>query len=104
MNATQHFQHDGLNLGRMLSYSKSAYAYKYPSHQVYFNANIFTESEGKVWYGDLDLTFDTPRLAVIAKACGEPLYVLREMDGRFENENISATEMKAAAVAVIHNT
>jgi len=81
------FDRHGLMMGRMISGSKSLYREKYPDHEVYFNANIVIESAGKVWYGDIDLTLDTPKLQEVANVLGEPLYVLYEMDARFENEN-----------------
>jgi hypothetical protein len=86
-------------LGRMLCYSKSAYYHRHPDHVVLFNANIYTEDEGKVWYGDLDLTIDGDRLAMVATEAQQTLYVLREMDGRFGKEIRSIAELKDVAVA-----
>ena len=86
-----------LNFGRMLSGSKSGYMNANPDHEVYFNANVFTR-EGKLWWGDLDITIDAEKLQNIAEAMGEKLYVLREMDGRFENEEISEIEIMKKAV------
>ena len=54
-----------------------------------WNANIVTKSEGKVWFGDLNLTREGDKLKEIAKEFGEPLYVLREHDCRFGTENDS---------------
>ncbi|HRT03412.1 MAG TPA: hypothetical protein P5513_05690 [Candidatus Diapherotrites archaeon] len=81
------FSDNGLRLGRMISGSKSWYSEKYPDHLVIFNANIITESRGKIWYGDLDITFEIEKLKKIAKILNEDLYVLYESDARFENEN-----------------
>ncbi len=83
----------------MISFSKSSYIQKYPDHITLFNANIFTQSEGKVWYGDLDLTLDGDCLVKIAREANCALYVLREMDGRFENEKIDSKLLKDIAVA-----
>ena len=92
------FEKHGLNIARMLAWSKSRYREEYPDHVVVFNANVFTESSGKVWHGDLDLTKDGDKLSFISKEIGEPLYVLREMDGRFENENLEFEMVKEKAI------
>lgn len=84
----------------MIAWSKSAYRQQYPDHVVYFNANIFTEEEGKVWFGDIDISADGGRLQEVANEAGRTLYVLREMDGRFENETQSASELKEVAAAI----
>ena len=68
---------------------------------VVFNANIITEPEGKVFYGDLDLTLDEEKLQLIAKEINRDLYILREMDGRFEHENDSIESLKSKAIKVI---
>jgi len=81
----------------MISGSKSGYRERNPNNEVYFNANIFTLEEGKVWYGDLDLTKDLSILETIAKSIRKDLYILREMDGRFENENPSQAHIIKAA-------
>jgi hypothetical protein len=88
---------EGLNFGRMLSGSKSRYKEANPHNEVYFNANVFT-SEGKLWWGDLDITIDAEKLQNIAEAMETKLYVLREMDGRFENEDISEIQIMQKAV------
>ena len=66
---------------------------KYPDNEVYFNANIFTLEEGKIWYGDLDLTLDESNLTKIAKELNVDIYILSEMDGRFENEKSSKKQI-----------
>jgi hypothetical protein len=43
--------------------------------------------QGKVWFGDLNITKEGKKLAVIVKNIGEPLYILRERDCRFSTEN-----------------
>ena len=86
---TETFYSNGFMISRMISGSKSGYRERNPGNEVYFNANIFTLEEGKVWYGDLDVTKDLSALEEIAKTIGKDLYILREMDGRFENENPS---------------
>lgn len=69
-------------LGRMMSGSKSGYKGGRPV----WNANICTRSKGKIWYGDLDLAKDAAKLSAFAKERGEPIYILKERDARFENE------------------
>ena len=97
----QAFKNYGMIEGRMISGSKSLYRSMHPENVVYFNANIFTLSEGKVWWGDLDLTLDEDILKNIAESMREDLFVLREMDGRFENENITQGEIISRAIAKI---
>jgi len=70
----------------MISMSKSGYHEAYPTHAVVFNANVCTADGNKVWYGDLDLTLDEPKLKQLARTLDTTVYVLSEMDGRFENE------------------
>jgi len=81
------FMDNGLMTGRMISGSKSGYRDRYPDNLVIFNANIATKKRGKVWYGDLDVTLDYEKLEAVAEILKEDLYILYEMDGRFENEN-----------------
>lgn len=69
--------------GRMISYSKLSP----PGEKCVFNANIITKSNGKVWYGDINLTKEGKLLKEVADYIGEPLYVLRESDCRFRTEN-----------------
>ena len=91
------FASNHLLLGRMISASKTA-----PKGQIcVFNANVFTGTGGKMWYGDLNLTKDAEKLQAIASALGEPLYVLRERDGRFANEERPFEEVEKVAVAKI---
>lgn len=74
---------------------------KFPENEVYFNANIFVLGEGKIWYGDLDVTKDMDRLENIAKELGKDLYILREMDGRFGNEELKDSEIITRAMCKI---
>lgn len=73
------------NKGRMICASKGQYRYDNPRNVVLFNANLCT-NEDKLWYGDVDITVEADKLKKIASELNEVLYVLREMDGRFENE------------------
>jgi len=84
--------------GRMISYSKSNYIKANKFNVVAFNANMCIAGE-KIWHGDLDITKDVIALSNIAKIAGETIYILNEMDARFENEedfNINS------AIAIFH--
>lgn len=78
--------------GRMISGSKSGYRRRYPKNFVCFNANVVIEGLGKVWYGDLDITLDEALLVRLAQLLEREVYVLYEIDGRFENEENPKTE------------
>jgi len=95
------FVNEGLDLGRMISYSKSGYMERNPKSEVYFNCNVFVLGEGKIWYGDLDVTKERESLEKIASEMGKDLYILREMDGRFENENLEDSEIIRRSVCKI---
>jgi len=95
------FMNNGLMIGRMISGSKSGYRDRYPKNLVVFNANIVTKSRGKVWHGDLDVTIDYEKLESVAEVLEEDLYILYEMDGRFENEDAGFPYWESKAVAKI---
>jgi hypothetical protein len=97
----QIFSTNKLMMGRMISGSKSGYYDEYPDNLIVFNANVVIESRGKIWHGDLDVTRDMENLEKIAETLEEPLYILREMDARFENEDAGVKFWKTRAVAVI---
>lgn len=69
--------------GRMISTSKVWFRKRHPDHPAVFNANVCIAPPRKIWFGDLDLTEDEPRLAVLARALDTKVYVLNERDGRF---------------------
>jgi hypothetical protein len=98
----QSFYDEGLIPGRMLSWSKSGYREKFPENEVYFNANIFLLGEGKVWYGDLDVTRDFSILQKIASSLGKSIYILRELDGRLDKEDLSDSEILKFSVKTIN--
>jgi hypothetical protein len=91
------FYNKGLAPGRLISYSKSSYRKRFPENEVYFNGNIFTKELGKVWWGDIDLTVSSDILQEIANEIQMDLFVLSEMDGRFENEDKVFDEVKKVA-------
>lgn len=100
-NLQELFDEKGFRIARMISGSKSGYRNAHPDNLVCFNANIFVLGEGKVWFGDLDLTLDDEKLKEVAEESGNDLYVLREMDGRFGNENLPDDKIIELAVAKI---
>lgn len=95
------FRRHNLSPGRMVFASKSAYREKHPDNEVYFNANVFTLNE-KIWYGDLDLTLDSEKLQNIANETKRSLYVLRESDGRFGNEDLKGGEVVKLAQKIFN--
>ena len=80
------FDKYSLKIGRLISFSKSFYRHQNPKNFVIFNANILTQEDGKIWWGDLDITVDEDNLKKIAKDLGKTLYVLRELEYRFVRE------------------
>lgn len=72
--------------GALISWSKSRYKEEHPGNLVVFNSNVCTK-DGKIWHGDLDVTRSKENLSMLSNALDEDIYVLREMDGRFENED-----------------
>lgn len=72
-----------LPCGRMISGSKTAPK----GHTCVWNANIVIKSQGKIWYGDLDVSKEGDNLKRIADIIDEIIYVLRERDCRFGTEN-----------------
>lgn len=81
--------------GRMISGSKSGYMTSHPNNQVVFNANVCTDA-GKIWFGDLDVTLDGEKLQQLANELHCKIYVLREHDGRFDNEDRPRLDKAAA--------
>lgn len=77
--------------GAMISSSKSRYRDRFPDNLAVFNANICTKN-GKIWYGDFDVTKDEKKLINLALTLGERIYVLYEMDGRFDSEDAPRIE------------
>lgn len=82
------FNQHGLTVSRMISGSKSTYRRLNPDNVVMFNANIFTEEDDKIWFGDLDITLDSDKLKSISKEIGKKLYVLNEHLGRWSSTKI----------------
>ena len=87
------FREHSLTMGRMIGYSKSEYRAANPGNDVLFNANIFVLGEGKVWWGDIDITKDYDKLEKIASELGKDIFILKELAGRFENETVEDSEI-----------
>jgi hypothetical protein len=100
-NLQEVFSDKGFWPARMISGSKSGYRNAHPDNLVCFNANIFVLGEGKVWFGDLDITLDEEKLKEVAGGLGKDLFILREMDGRFGNEDLPDSKIIELAVAKI---
>jgi hypothetical protein len=81
------FATNGLAMGRMIGASKSTYCKEHQGELVIFNANVITKNNGKIWYGDLNVTLDFDNLKNVADQLGEDLYILMEGDARFGYEN-----------------
>lgn len=73
--------------GRMMSGSKSGYQNAHKANVAVFNGNLCTKEFGKIWYGDLDLTLDLDKIKELSTELKVEIFVLREMDARFDNEN-----------------
>jgi hypothetical protein len=70
--------------GVMLSGSKSAPA----ERRMVWNANIVISGKPpvKVWFGDLSITDSNDKLQELANRTGKTVFILREMDARFDTE------------------
>jgi hypothetical protein len=75
--------------------SKGQYRWDNPKHFVIFNSNICVLG-GKIWHGDVDMSVSTTKLRELAKKLGEVVFVLYEVDARFEKEN--SPELEKAPV------
>lgn len=95
------FEGNKLFLGRLIGFSKTLYVRENPNHKAVFNSNVYTLQDGKIWYGDLDLNKDEETLKNIANQLQRDLFILREMDGRFSNEEKTTEEIKNKSVYVI---
>lgn len=101
------FEEEMLGFGRLVGGSKTLYRRDNPDSRVFFNANALIEAapgSGKVWHGDIDLDRkrDADRIQSVANRLDMPIYILREHDARFSNEEKGFEELKDKAVAVIN--
>lgn len=81
--------------GRMMSGSKRG-----PEGELcVWNANVCTKSKGKIWFGDINVTSEQSELQRLAKEQGEDVFVLREMDARFQHEDSPRYDRAVAVVS-----
>jgi hypothetical protein len=102
-NYSEIFEKHDFWMGRMIGGSKTTYRNSHPKDNIIFNANIITKLSGKVWYGDLNVTLDFDKLRDVADELKEDLFILSEMDARFENENKPITELIKKAKIIINS-
>jgi hypothetical protein len=81
------FNENKLIFGRMVGGSKTRYVKNKPNNIVIFNANIFTLEDGKIWFGDIDVTESEKDLKRVSKQLNKTLYVLTEYPGRWKRDN-----------------
>lgn len=76
--------------GKLIAGSKSGYRSRYPQNLALFNANVCIQNADgnteKIWWGDIDISKSRNSLREISFEFETDIYVLFEMDGRFENE------------------
>jgi hypothetical protein len=90
--------------GKMISWSKSGYRTENPENLAIFNANIIEKTEKgyeKIWYGDIDITLDYEKLIRISECLDTEIFVLYEMDARFDRE--SAPNVSSFIVSAFFN-
>jgi hypothetical protein len=73
----------GLPNGRLISFSKSGYGRLYPDHVTVFNGTLADAEGAGIWWGDLDLTIDEPKLVALAAELGTTIHVIYESDAMF---------------------
>lgn len=72
----------GLANGRLISWSKSGYRRAHPDHLPVFNGTLTDADGAGLWWGDLDLTIDEPKLLAMAALLGTTIHVLYEGDSQ----------------------
>ena len=87
----------GFVLSRMLAYSRRVYLSRRPGNHAVWNANVVT-AKGKIWWGDLDLAYDSEKLQLVAEELQTDLYILYETDFRFDKENRPMSEVQKVAI------
>lgn len=73
-------------IGTIISFSKSDYRKHHPDNIVVFNSNIIVDNK-KYWFGDIDVTLSKEKLIDLSKQLNNTIYILYEMDGRYDYEN-----------------
>lgn len=95
------FSYFGMTSGRILSEHKSEYKKLYSTDHILFNANVFTLEEGKIWYGDINLTQEYNLLQSISEQLDRDIYILNELDGRYDNEFLPSSKIIEKAICKI---
>ena len=75
-----------------------------PGHKVVWNANVCTKEHGKIWFGDIDLTVDEDKIKLLAQQLNTRVYILYEMDARFDNESNPLFKEAILSIDEIGNT
>lgn len=101
MNVVEILYANGFYKNRLIAGSKTRYRKIYTDHLIMFNANIVTD-DGKIWYGDLNINIDEEKLKKVAKESKKDLYILYEMDARFEHEKDSVEVLKSKAIVIFN--
>jgi hypothetical protein len=91
------FSAEALPIGRCFG-SKSGYRACHPGSEFIPNANIFCRTRGKIWWGDLDLAYDRPKIEAVARRLRMRLFVLSEHEGRFENATLPHSTVVSRAI------
>ena len=66
--------------GRKMAPSYPHYFAAHPDNIIIRRANILTKEQGRIWWGDLDLTLEMDDLKQLAKDINQEIWILREMD------------------------
>jgi signal peptidase I len=90
-----------LDQGRIITNNQEEYCKQHQGDLVIFNANIIIPSEGKIWYGYLNITHDFDKLKNAADEINQDLYILMEGDANFGYEDDPITELLSRARTVI---
>jgi hypothetical protein len=91
----------GLPDGRMISASKSGYRRRYPDQETVFNGTLADAEGAGLWWGDLDLTVDEPKLVALAAELGTTIHVIYESDAMFiSRDEPHRSELSSALVRI----
>lgn len=84
--------------GRMIAYEHTDYLWPGSDRAVIFNADVWVAGR-LVWWGDLDLTVDEPRLVGLAADLGETVHVFWEGGARRLSEGGTPAEWSVFTVS-----
>jgi hypothetical protein len=89
--------------GRLISYSKSGYAKRWPLRLPLWNAVVCT-NEGVLFNGDVDLSVDESLLAALSEQIGQIVYVLSEGDGDRADKSLPLDRAVFSVTPTAHTT